>query len=436
MEDETLQSENMVLRLPPLDAKIVYLDFKHDEEKLAYDKLLKKGKDLSDRGGKGIIGIFNQCRQACISSNMSDIYEKLREGKRSHGSDDGDDDNDVHMVEGNRELGNGRSEEFGEIMSTKIAYIIEYMKEKKNAKGKFIIFCKWLIAMELLATELRREKIRVDCYDGTMNKEARNQVIWNFKKSNLQGLIIQIDAGGQGLNLQEAQHVFNVSHDWNPSLEAQSIHRVWRRGQDKQVHYRRLIIKHTVEEYCENTQEMKLDMIEKVLHEGSMATRLGNKTKGRTLSKGEMMEFFQKSYADRKRSQEEPTREVVIPTAEIQVMIQADEAAGSADATDMIPAAQAVSMIPAAQAVSMIPAAVSMIPAAQAVRMIPAAVSMIPAAQAVSMIPAAQAVSMIPAAQAVRMIPAAQAVSMIPAPCDGITPLTAEQACAFAYLFT
>ena len=197
------------------------------------------------------------------------------------------------------------------------------------------------------------------------------------------------------MNLQEAQHVFNVSHDWNPSLEAQSIHRVWRRGQDKQVHYRRLIIKHTVEEYCENTQEMKLDMIEKVLHEGSMATRLGNKTKGRTLSKGEMMEFFQKSYADRKRSQEEPTREVVIPTAEIQDMIQADEAAGSADATDMIPAAQAVSMIPAAQAVSMIPAA-----------------------------------------QAVRMIPAAQAVSMIPAPCDGITPLTAEQACAFAYLFT
>ena len=62
-------------------------------------------------------------------------------------------------------------------------------------------------------------------------------------------------SGGQGLNLQQAKHVINTTPDWNPCLEAQAVARVWRRGQDKEVTYLRLIMKNTIEEYCVNTQD-------------------------------------------------------------------------------------------------------------------------------------------------------------------------------------
>ena len=85
--------------------------------------------------------------------------------------------------------------------------------------------------------------IKAERYDGKMSKTARDAVIYNFKETkNMRGLIIQIDAGGQGLNLQEAEHVINTTPDWNPCLEAQAVARVWRRGNSKEVNYMRFVL--------------------------------------------------------------------------------------------------------------------------------------------------------------------------------------------------
>ena len=48
-------------------------------------------------------------------------------------------------------------------------------------------------------------------------------------------LIIQINAGGVGLNLQQFNNIFITYPNWNPSNEIQAIARAHRIGQEKQV---------------------------------------------------------------------------------------------------------------------------------------------------------------------------------------------------------
>ena len=60
--------------------------------------------------------------------------------------------------------------------------------------------------------------------------------------------MLSIKAGGVGLNLTEANHVFLLDPWWNPAVEQQAFDRCHRIGQKKEVHIHRLYIEGTVEE--------------------------------------------------------------------------------------------------------------------------------------------------------------------------------------------
>lgn len=48
-------------------------------------------------------------------------------------------------------------------------------------------------------------------------------------------MLISLGAGGVGLNLVGANHLFLVDCHWNPQLEAQACDRIYRVGQKKNV---------------------------------------------------------------------------------------------------------------------------------------------------------------------------------------------------------
>lgn len=60
--------------------------------------------------------------------------------------------------------------------------------------------------------------------------------------------LLSSKAGGVGLNLIGASRLVLYDIDWNPANDLQSMARVWRDGQRKQVHIYRLITAGTVEE--------------------------------------------------------------------------------------------------------------------------------------------------------------------------------------------
>ena len=66
-----------------------------------------------------------------------------------------------------------------------------------------------------------------------------------------------LKAGGTGLNLTEADHVFIMDPWWNPAVEDQAADRPHRIGQENPVLVYRLVSEHTVEERILLLQERK-----------------------------------------------------------------------------------------------------------------------------------------------------------------------------------
>jgi SNF2 family DNA or RNA helicase len=76
---------------------------------------------------------------------------------------------------------------------------------------------------------------------------------------------MSLGAGGVGLNLTEANHVVLVDPWWNPAVEEQAIHRVYRLGQKRSVQVIRLVVRDTVEERVMQLQHEKRALYQNVL---------------------------------------------------------------------------------------------------------------------------------------------------------------------------
>jgi SNF2 family DNA or RNA helicase len=61
-------------------------------------------------------------------------------------------------------------------------------------------------------------------------------------------MLLSLKAGGTGLNLTAADHVFLMDLWWNPAVEQQAMDRAHRIGQERPVFVFRLVSRATVEE--------------------------------------------------------------------------------------------------------------------------------------------------------------------------------------------
>ena len=86
-------------------------------------------------------------------------------------------------------------------------------------------------------------------------------------------LLVSLRAGGTGLNLTAADHVFLLDPWWNPAVEAQAIDRAHRIGQDKHVFAYRLIAKDTVEEKVLELQQTKRELADAIIGQDNATLR-------------------------------------------------------------------------------------------------------------------------------------------------------------------
>jgi SNF2 family DNA or RNA helicase len=87
-------------------------------------------------------------------------------------------------------------------------------------------------------------------------------------------MLLSLKAGGIGLNLTAADHVFLVDPWWNPAVEDQAADRAHRIGQDKPVMVYRLVARDTVEERILELQERKRALANAALSEAGGATAI------------------------------------------------------------------------------------------------------------------------------------------------------------------
>lgn len=109
---------------------------------------------------------------------------------------------------------------------------------------KTIVFCHFKTEMQLVKEHLlstgKFTSENVICMSGDLNSDLRAEFFEIFRTTG-KVLVIQIQIGGVGLNLQEATRIYMVSPSWNPATELQAIGRAHRTGQTKKVYVKRLI---------------------------------------------------------------------------------------------------------------------------------------------------------------------------------------------------
>jgi SNF2 family DNA or RNA helicase len=117
--------------------------------------------------------------------------------------------------------------------NSKIDYVIQtILSRKDNEKGK-IIFCHYRDEIDEIAKRLADGGMtNIATLDGRVSNSKRNEIVHG--KNN--ALILQIQTGCEGLNLQENySEIYFVSPHWNPAVEDQAIARCHRIGQKNVV---------------------------------------------------------------------------------------------------------------------------------------------------------------------------------------------------------
>ncbi len=78
-------------------------------------------------------------------------------------------------------------------------------------------------------------------------------------------MLLSLKAGGVGLNLTRADHVFLLDPWWNPAVEEQAVGRAHRIGQRNPVMLWRLVAQDTVETRILDLQQRKRALVEAAL---------------------------------------------------------------------------------------------------------------------------------------------------------------------------
>lgn len=133
--------------------------------------------------------------------------------------------------------------------SSKLQFLMERVQNLLRTEEKVVIFSQFLGFMDLIEYDFKRNNIQYVRLDGSLNQKKRSEVLQQFKENpKIQIIMISLKAGGVGLNLTEANHVFLLDPWWNPAVEEQAVERVHRIGQKKKVNVVRFICKGSIEE--------------------------------------------------------------------------------------------------------------------------------------------------------------------------------------------
>jgi SNF2 family DNA or RNA helicase len=154
--------------------------------------------------------------------------------------------------------------------SSKIEALIEALEDAAADGHRALVFSQWTSLLDLVEPHLARSGIRFTRLDGKTKDRAA--VVSDFQsEGGPPVMLVSLKAGGTGLNLTAADHVFLLDPWWNPAVEDQAADRAHRIGQDRPVMVYRLVAKDTVEERIFALQAKKRALADVALGEASQA---------------------------------------------------------------------------------------------------------------------------------------------------------------------
>jgi len=155
--------------------------------------------------------------------------------------------------------------------SGKTMRLLEMLDEILAEGDQSLIFTQFRQMGHILQLMLQHELNRTVLFlHGGTTQSERQRLIDTFQKQDGQHpiLILSLKAGGVGLNLTAATHVFHFDRWWNPAVENQATDRAYRIGQTRTVHVHKFIVAGTLEERIDEMIEQKTELASNIIGSG------------------------------------------------------------------------------------------------------------------------------------------------------------------------
>jgi SNF2 family DNA or RNA helicase len=152
------------------------------------------------------------------------------------------------------------SSEFSPERSHKLERLGEMLEEVIAEGESLLIFTQFTEIGEALQQYIKH-KLHYNTYylHGGTSRQKRERMITEFQSAETEpsAFILSLKAGGVGITLTKANHVFHFDRWWNPSVEDQATDRAFRIGQKKNVFVHKFVTLGTLEERIDQMIEDK-----------------------------------------------------------------------------------------------------------------------------------------------------------------------------------
>ena len=155
--------------------------------------------------------------------------------------------------------------------SGKLTRLTEMLEEVLSEGDKALVFTQYVEMGKLIQKHLRETlSVNVSFLYGGVPSVEREKMIVSFQDdpSGPPIFILSLKAGGFGLNLTEACHVFHFDRWWNPAVEDQATDRAFRIGQTQSVAVYKFICAGTIEERIDELADRKKKLADAVIQSG------------------------------------------------------------------------------------------------------------------------------------------------------------------------
>ena len=155
--------------------------------------------------------------------------------------------------------------------SGKLERLSELLEEILAVGDRALIFTQFAEMGNLLNSYLPRALgVATQFLHGGTPAKARDRMVRRFQEE-MQAppiFILSLKAGGTGLNLTRANHVFHFDRWWNPAVEDQATDRAFRIGQKQNVQVHKFVTTGTLEEMIDDLIESKKGLAQAVVGRG------------------------------------------------------------------------------------------------------------------------------------------------------------------------
>ena len=155
--------------------------------------------------------------------------------------------------------------------SAKVQRLEEILEEVIEAGDRALLFTQFAEWGHLLKAHLEQKwKQPVPFLYGNTSKAERQAMVDRFQDDprGPQLFLLSLKAGGVGLNLTRARHVFHIDRRWNPAVENQATDRAYRIGPQNRVMVHKFITSGSVEERIDRMIKEKSKLAEDIVGSG------------------------------------------------------------------------------------------------------------------------------------------------------------------------